>query len=67
MPVEDDASYTLAANSWTATGGDRFSVLGNAPQQKTDFKDLDVLADYIASHPEGRVRLELDGRIAVEE
>ncbi len=67
LPVEDDASYTLAANSWTATGGDRFSVLGNAPQQKTDFKDLDVLADYIASHPEGRVRLELDGRIAVEE
>lgn len=67
LAVEDDASYTLAANSWTATGGDRFSVLRDAPQRKTDLKDLDVLADYIADHPDGRVRLELDGRIVVEE
>lgn len=65
-PVEDDAVYTVAANSWTATGGDRYSVLRDAPQLNTDFKDLDVFADYIAEQPGGRVRLLTDGRIVVE-
>jgi 5'-nucleotidase len=65
MPVEDYAVYTVAANSWTAGGGDRYFVLRDAPQEKTGFRDIDVLADYIASHPGGRVNLSTDGRIRI--
>lgn len=66
IPPSDEAVYTIAVNSWTAGGGDRYFVLRDAPQRKTAFRDIDVLADYIAGQPDGKVVLSLDGRIKVE-
>lgn len=64
--VDDAETYTVAVNAWTAGGGDRYFVFGEAKRMPTELQDLDVLLDYILSFPEGRVAPETDGRIEIK-
>ena len=67
--VEDDREYTVALSSWLAQGGDRYFVFQEPTikLEKTDFKDLDVMADYLLSFPDGRVLMKTEGRITIKQ
>jgi 5'-nucleotidase len=47
----DRAAYTVAANSFIATGGDRFTVFKEAQNPNTLGSDLDALEAYIDGLP----------------
>ena len=64
--VNDKAKYTVAVNSWTAGGGDRYFVFEEARRESTEVRDLDALVDYLRSFPDGRVNMKMDGRIVIE-
>ena len=64
--VDDKAKYTVAVNSWTADGGDRYFVFKEARRESTEVRDLDALVDYLRSFPDGRVDMKTDGRIVIE-
>ena len=47
-PIDRNATYTVAANSFIATGGDGFTVFKEAsPTQETLGSDLDALEAYV--------------------
>ena len=49
-PLDRNATYTVAANSFLATGGDGFTVFKEASaSQQTLGSDLDALEDYVGS------------------
>lgn len=48
-PIDRNATYTIAANSFIATGGDGFSVFTQGRNPQTIGGDLDALEEYIAS------------------
>ena len=49
-PLDRNATYTVAANSFLATGGDEFTVFKEASaSQQTLGSDLDALEDYVGS------------------
>jgi 5'-nucleotidase len=48
-PVERQARYSVAANSFLADGGDRFTLFLEAKRLGGGPLDVDVLADYIGS------------------
>lgn len=48
-PIDRNATYTIAANSFIATGGDGFSVFTQGRNPQTVGGDLDALEEYIAS------------------
>lgn len=61
-PLEDDASYTVTANSFIATGGDNFTVFAEATDQVTGPVDLDALVDYVQKLPQP-ISYQIEGRI----
>ncbi|SMO73348.1 bifunctional metallophosphatase/5'-nucleotidase [Melghirimyces algeriensis] len=46
-PIHPDASYTVTANSFIASGGDHFTVFTEATDQTIHSVDLDALVEYI--------------------
>jgi 5'-nucleotidase len=50
-PLDRSATYTVAANSFIATGGDGFTVFKEAQNPNTLGSDLDALEDYIDGLP----------------
>ena len=49
-PISRTATYTVAANSFIATGGDGFTVFKEAsPTQETLGSDLDALEEYVGN------------------
>ena len=64
--VDDKAKYTVAVNSWTAGGGDRYFVFEEARRESTEVRDVDAMVDYLRSFPDGRVSMRTDGRIVIE-
>ena len=65
-PVDDNAKYTAAVNSWIAGGGDRYVILKDAPAKRTGIRDMEVLLEYIRTFEGGRLDLQPDGRISFE-
>ena len=50
-PLDRSATYTVAANSFIATGGDGFTVFKEAQNSNTLGSDLDALENYIDGLP----------------
>ena len=50
-PISESATYRVAMNSFTAQGGDGFTMFGAAPQIAEGPSDVDALAAYIGSLP----------------
>ncbi len=50
-PLDRSATYTVAANSFIATGGDGFTVFKEAQNPNTLGSDLDALEDHIDGLP----------------
>ena len=49
-PLDRNATYTVAANSFLATGGDGFTIFkGASASQQTLGSDLDALEAYVGS------------------
>jgi 5'-nucleotidase len=63
-PLDRNATYTVAANGFIATGGDGFTVFeeASATQQTLD-SDLDALEAYIGSQQQIRVPADFGQRI----
>ena len=51
-PIDRSATYTVAANSFIATGGDGFTVLQKGQNPETLGSDLDALEAHIESLPQ---------------
>ncbi|MDA8352660.1 MAG: 5'-nucleotidase C-terminal domain-containing protein [Firmicutes bacterium] len=51
-PIQADASYTVTANSFIASGGDNFTVFSEAKDQVTAGVDLDALIQYVKQLPQ---------------
>jgi 5'-nucleotidase len=51
-PIDEAATYSVAANSFIATGGDGFTVFEQGQNQRTLGGDLDALEAYIDSLPQ---------------
>jgi len=51
-PIDRNATYTVAANSFIATGGDGFTVFKEGTNPQTLGSDLDALETYIESLPQ---------------
>ncbi|WP_325167249.1 bifunctional metallophosphatase/5'-nucleotidase [Rubrobacter xylanophilus] len=51
-PIDRSATYTVAANSFIATGGDGFTVFKEGTNQQTLGSDLEALEAYIAGLPQ---------------
>jgi 5'-nucleotidase len=51
-PIDRSATYTVAANSFIATGGDGFTVFEEGQDVQTIGGDLDALESYIESLPQ---------------
>ena len=64
--VDDKEEYTVAVNSWTAGGGDRYFVFEEARRESTEVRDVDAMVDYLRFFPDGRVSMRTDGRIVIE-
>ena len=69
IPLDPNAVYSVAANSFIAGGGDNFSVLTKGTGRRNGPRDLDTLVEYIGglSQPflakiEGRIRRRNQGR-----
>ncbi|NLU42282.1 MAG: bifunctional metallophosphatase/5'-nucleotidase, partial [Firmicutes bacterium] len=61
-PIQSDAEYTVAVNSFLASGGDGFTVFAEACQRTVVTNDLDALIQFLQSL--GRpVEAEIEGRI----
>ncbi|NLL36749.1 MAG: bifunctional metallophosphatase/5'-nucleotidase [Fretibacterium sp.] len=65
--VSDDEIYTVAVNSWTASGGDRYFVLAEAPKVHTAYRVTTAFTDYLMTFPGGHVHMKLDDRIIIED
>jgi 5'-nucleotidase len=50
-PLDRSATYTVAANSFIATGGDGFTVFKETQNPNTLGSDLDALENYIDNLP----------------
>ena len=50
-PIDRNATYTVAANSFIATGGDGFTVFKEGQNPETLGSDLDALEEHIDSLP----------------
>ncbi|MGD9891967.1 MAG: 5'-nucleotidase C-terminal domain-containing protein, partial [Dehalococcoidia bacterium] len=61
-PVRPDERYTVAVNSYLATGGDGFMVLTEGDDRETGPVDLDALVSYIESLRQP-IRARIEGRI----
>jgi 5'-nucleotidase len=48
-PLDRNATYTVAANSYLATGGDGFTVFEEGQNQQSLGNDADALEEYISS------------------
>ncbi len=46
-PIDRGATYTVAAKSFIATGGDGFTVFNRGVDREVGAVDLDALVDYI--------------------
>ena len=64
-PLEEERTYTVAVNSWTAGGGDRFFVFPQGAVERTDILDIDAVADYLMARPNQTFRLAKDGRLSI--
>ena len=51
-PIERSTTYTVAANSFLATGGDGFTVLKEGQNVQTLGGDLDALEEHVSSLPQ---------------
>ena len=51
-PLDRSATYTVAANSFIATGGDGFTVFKEGQNPETLGSDLDALEAHIESLPQ---------------
>ncbi|MFX6880690.1 5'-nucleotidase C-terminal domain-containing protein, partial [Acinetobacter baumannii] len=62
-PVDLDANYSIAFNSFTAGGGDKHAVLAAAKGKRTDtgIVDLDALISFIKA--QSPVQASYEGRI----
>ncbi|ABF44184.1 MULTISPECIES: bifunctional metallophosphatase/5'-nucleotidase [Deinococcus] len=66
QPLEDNKTYTVAVNTFTANGGDGFDVLKNAKGRRIDtgLLDIDILVNYFKTHP--TVDAQPEGRIVIQ-
>ena len=51
-PVERGTTYTVAANSFIATGGDGFTVFKEGQNQETVGSDVDALEAHVSTLPQ---------------
>lgn len=65
VPLDDDRTYTVAANSWTAGGGDRLFVFREGSREETDIVDIEAVVDYLLAQPDKHVRFSKDGRLSI--
>ncbi len=63
-PIEDTASYTIAVNDFTASGGDGFTVLKEGTNRVAGPVDLDAFITYVKEKFAGKeVEAKIEGRI----
>ena len=65
QPLDDAKTYTVAVNTFTATGGDGFDVFKNTKGRRIDTGtlDIDLLINYLKGMPDVAVKNE--GRIVI--
>ncbi|GMA17157.1 multifunctional 2',3'-cyclic-nucleotide 2'-phosphodiesterase/5'-nucleotidase/3'-nucleotidase (plasmid) [Deinococcus metallilatus] len=65
QPLDDSKTYTVAMNTFTATGGDGFDVFKNTKGRRLDTGtlDIDILVNYFRAHP--TVDAQPEGRIVI--
>jgi len=63
-PIDLNATYTVAANNFIATGGDNFTVFKSATSTYTGIVDLDAFVNYLKGLPQP-VQYQLQNRISV--
>jgi len=51
-PLDRNAKYTIAANSFIATGGDGFTVFEEGQNQQTLGSDVDALEEHVSGLPQ---------------
>ncbi|GAA5512806.1 trifunctional nucleotide phosphoesterase protein YfkN [Deinococcus carri] len=66
QPLDDNKTYTVAMNTFTANGGDGFDVFKNAKGRRLDTGtlDIDILVNYFKAHP--TVDAQPEGRIVIQ-
>jgi 5'-nucleotidase len=62
-PLDPNATYSMAVNSFLASGGDNFTVLTQGTNRVVGPADLDALVDYVANLPQPFTAT-IEGRIA---
>jgi 5'-nucleotidase len=62
LPLDLNATYTVATDDFLATGGDSYTIFTEGKNVTFGQKDIDALTDYIGSLPQP-VNRTVDGRI----
>lgn len=63
QPLDDNKTYKVAVNNFTAGGGDGFTMFKGAKVLETGILDLDILANYLAAN--NPIDAQNEGRIVI--